>query len=46
MNREKLGYFLLACSAVTADQWLNSIGLLCGLAGFWLSGLLPREDLW
>ena len=37
MNKEKLGYFLLACAAITADQWLDSIGLLCGVLGFWLA---------
>jgi len=37
MNKEKIGYFLLACAAVTADQWLDSIGLLCGVLGFWLA---------
>jgi len=37
MNRKKTGYFLLACAAITADQWLDSIGLLCGVLGFWLA---------
>ena len=34
MNKEKTGYFLLACAAITADQWLDSIGLLCAVIGF------------
>jgi len=43
MNKEKTGYFLLACAAITADQWLDSIGLLCGVLGFWLA---KGEEKW
>jgi len=43
MNKEKIGYFLLACAAITADQWLDSIGLLCGVLGFWLA---KGEEKW